>query len=60
MTEDDRFWRKRSKVCRLCGKHFIAMYPELYVYKKGNKFYCSWTCYRKATYWNKHYKPKSE
>ena len=32
--------------CRKCGKE---IFPTAYwTYKRGNKFYCSWKCYRAA------------
>ena len=42
-----------TKVCKICGKHFIAFSPD-YIYKlrhsphSGFVYYCSYTCYRKA------------
>ena len=33
--------------CEICGKLFYPTYH--YVYKKDKTYYCSWTCYRKAT-----------
>ena len=32
-----------EKHCKKCGKLFIPA-PE-HIYRKGNVFYCSWTCY---------------
>jgi hypothetical protein len=32
-----------EKRCAKCGKTFIA--APYHIYKKGVKWYCSWTCY---------------
>ena len=32
-----------EKKCRKCGKMFVP--APLHIYHKGNKYYCSWTCY---------------
>ena len=42
-----------EKVCPICGRRFIVHDLQNYVhkllwYKKGYRYYCSWTCYRKA------------
>ena len=36
-----------SHKCRKCGKEIFPT-PQ-WIYKRGSKYYCSWTCYRKAT-----------
>ena len=33
-------------ICSQCGKEFCAMYPDLWRYKKWNKWFCSWHCLR--------------
>lgn len=35
-------------VCHCCGKHFWFTYTGYWVYKINHKFYCSYTCFRKA------------
>lgn len=32
--------------CAECGKHFDILYPDLWAYKTGSKFFCSWHCLR--------------
>ena len=36
--------------CRVCGKEFTVLYPQLYVYKRGTgngvRFFCSYSCTR--------------
>ena len=36
--------------CAQCGKRTVVLYPDLWVYKRGNKFgykyLCSWSCLR--------------
>ena len=32
--------------CSECGKHFDILYPDLWAYKTGSKFFCSWHCLR--------------
>lgn len=39
---DDHF-----KKCALCGEKFFVPDYGLYVYRRGEKFFCSWTCLRK-------------
>lgn len=34
------------KKCPICEKHFSVTYPELWVYKRGSRYLCSWTCLR--------------
>ena len=39
------------KKCRICGKEFDVLWPELWRYKRvepphGEKFFCSWKCLR--------------
>lgn len=45
---------KNCQTCPECGKTFFVALPKEYVYKRGyvngervNKYYCSWSCYRK-------------
>lgn len=33
--------------CAICGKEFDALWPDLYRYKRGGTFLCSWSCLRK-------------
>lgn len=33
--------------CRICRKSFDVLYPELWVYRRGSKWFCSWGCMRK-------------
>ena len=33
--------------CATCGKEFDALWPDLYRYKRGGTFLCSWSCLRK-------------
>lgn len=33
-------------MCNECGKEFPLLYPTKYVYKRGAKYFCSWTCMR--------------
>ena len=33
--------------CEICGKEFDALWPDLYRYKRGGTFLCSWSCLRK-------------
>ena len=46
------------KKCRVCGKKFYPVCPEIWAYKKitrnGIKWYCSWGCMRADTF-----KPKN-
>lgn len=32
--------------CTQCGKDFDILYPDLWAYKTGSKFFCSWHCLR--------------
>lgn len=34
-------------VCNKCGKEFPVLYLNQYVYKRGAKYFCSWSCMRK-------------
>ena len=39
-----------GKKCPICGKRFVALYPQLWEYKGGpkkDKFICSWKCLQK-------------
>ena len=33
--------------CAICGKEFDALWPDLYRFKRGGTFLCSWSCLRK-------------
>ena len=33
-------------ICHQCGKEFDVLYPDLWRYKRGNKWFCSWHCLR--------------
>lgn len=33
--------------CPECGKVFDVLWPQLWQYKRGTKFICSWSCLRK-------------
>ena len=35
-----------SQICRVCGKEFVALYPHLWAYRRGEDYYCSWKCLR--------------
>lgn len=37
--------RQNEHKCVVCGKLIIA--TSLWAYKRGNKYYCSYTCYNK-------------
>lgn len=39
----DTYFSKREQKCAKCGKEFIS--APYHIYKKGDKWYCSWTCY---------------
>lgn len=54
------------KKCRVCGKKFYPVCPEIWAYKKitynGRKWYCSWGCMRADTFKPKNadtFKPKN-
>ena len=32
--------------CHQCGKRTVVMYPQLWAYKRGEKYFCTWTCLR--------------
>ncbi len=32
--------------CAECGKEFCVLYPQLWRYKNGKRFFCSWHCLR--------------
>lgn len=38
-------WQDEHK-CAVCGKLIIA--TSLWAYKRGNRYYCSYTCYNKV------------
>ena len=33
--------------CAICGKEFDALWPDLWTYRRGGTFLCSWSCLRK-------------
>ena len=33
-------------ICRCCGKEFTVLYPDLWAYRVGKKWYCTWKCLR--------------
>lgn len=33
-------------ICNQCGKEFDVLYPDLWRYKRWNKWFCSWHCLR--------------
>ena len=33
-------------ICRCCGKEFTVLYPDLWAYKVGKKWFCTWKCLR--------------
>ena len=33
-------------ICHQCWKEFDVLYPDLWRYKRGNKWFCSWHCLR--------------
>ena len=33
-------------ICSQCGKEFDVLYPDLWRYKRWNKWFCSWHCLR--------------
>lgn len=33
--------------CPVCGKRFEVLWPNQWVYKRGNKYICSWGCIRR-------------
>ena len=33
-------------ICRCCGKEFTVLYPDLWAYKVGGKWFCTWKCLR--------------
>lgn len=37
---------KVNPVCATCGKEFFMLYPDLWVYKRQSKTFCSWRCLR--------------
>ena len=37
-----------DKTCKCCGRAFYVSHPGDYVFKKGNRWYCTYTCWRKA------------
>ena len=34
------------KNCPICGKAFDVLYPDIWRYKRNNRFICSWKCIR--------------
>lgn len=37
-----------TKICPVCGREQCRSDFGDYVYRNGNKYYCSWKCFRKA------------
>ena len=35
-----------AKKCAMCGKEFVVLYQDLYRYKRGDRWLCSWKCLR--------------
>ena len=41
-----------TKICPVCGKQFVILYPHLWAYRRGagkngsTRYYCSWKCIR--------------
>lgn len=33
-------------ICSWCGKEFTVLYPDLWAYKVGKKWFCTWKCLR--------------
>lgn len=38
----------KLRECPICKEKKFVVDPSEYVYKIDHKYYCSWTCYRKA------------
>ena len=34
------------RICPVCGKKFDILYPRIWVYRRGERFICSWSCLR--------------
>lgn len=49
-----------EKTCPVCGKDFIMSHADLWTYKIDSRYYCSWTCYRKAQKMKKAAKKRRE
>ena len=43
----DHTWTNQ-RYCPICGKEFYITAWDSWVYRIDHKYYCSWTCYRKA------------
>lgn len=43
-----------ERICPECGKKIVRVSFNDYVYRRGNKIYCSWTCYRKEYHRKNH------
>lgn len=35
-----------AKKCAMCGKEFVVLYQDIWAYKRGEKWLCSWKCLR--------------
>lgn len=35
-----------AKKCAECGKEFVVLYQDIWAYKRGEKWLCSWKCLR--------------
>jgi hypothetical protein len=46
---NEKIWLEAGrKVCPICGKVFYIECRTEYAYKIKHKYYCSYTCFRKA------------
>ncbi len=49
MSYNEQTWLKAGRnVCPVCGKVFFVENRAEYTYKIKQKYYCSYTCWRKA------------
>lgn len=37
-----------ERTCPICKKKMVRLTFSEYVYRVGTKYFCGWTCYRKA------------
>ena len=35
-----------AKKCAMCRKEFVVLYQDIYAYKRGARWFCSWKCLR--------------
>lgn len=35
-----------AKKCAMCGKEFVVLYQDIWAYKRGDRWLCSWKCLR--------------